>query len=175
LINQLYISGSLVSLNTVFGADPPANSSRQLPSASLNPNSISSLPPSRDLAAVYDLNHAREYTLCWRAVSELSSGIPNASPSLEANAYDYDGSGNVSSFRVSDGDPSGPDVNYPLDDGDVYPCPNALRSSTLQARENPANGDGYNDYNQPLYIEYIPPPSTLPVIGGAQGQGFTLF
>lgn len=131
LTNQLYISGSLVSRNTIGGVD-----SLLLPSG---------LPASNALAAAeYDLNHLREFQVCWKQVTAdpLNPSLP-VYPIVPIDT-DVDG---ITVYAT--GIP---------DEGDVQSCSSSnndyLRSVSLTSMQS-----------EPLHIDYLPPPSSLPLLG----------
>jgi cysteine-rich repeat protein len=137
LKRQLYIGGSLISKNTIGGvrSDP-----QLLPTGAIAPYTFE--------AARYDLNHLREFQVCWYEVQAdpLAPSQP-AFPFTVLNAAGTPWTG-----------PALPDVSYFVD------CPGYLRSPQVPA-----------SINAPLYIEYIPPPPSLPLLGETQSSGFTVF
>lgn len=137
LKNQLYIGGSLVAKNTIGGVLDGL-----LPTGLPATNTYES--------AHYDLNHLREFQVCWYAVN--ANPANPAVAAMPLTPYDFDGDG--STYLVN-GNP---------DPGDLVDCPGYTRSPALDVTvSGPAVPLGNN--NEPLRIEYIPPPASLPLLG----------
>lgn len=139
LKTQLYISGSLITKNTIGGVRGVGDfSDGYLPTG---------LPAQTTFeAAKYDLNHLREFQVCWYMVDANT---------LEPIDFDNDGS------TIVNGEP---------DPDDLVDCPGYTRSPALDTTGVPLGNN-----NEPVRIEYIPPPSSLPLLGEMQGGGFNLF
>ncbi|KKT75278.1 MAG: hypothetical protein UW70_C0036G0002 [Candidatus Peregrinibacteria bacterium GW2011_GWA2_44_7] len=98
------------------------------------------------IAREYDLNDASEFVNCW--VETDISGIP----------VDQDADGQ---YEEDDGTP---------DLGDMARCPAYGLSQNLED-----TGDLESSSNEPFHLKYIPPPSTLPILGGSSAVGISLY
>lgn len=128
LTNQLYISGSLISKNTIGGA---TSTPKLLPTGASAFNTL--------VAAEADLNHLREFQVCWYAVQ--GDGVNPTDPLTPLNP-------NLVPWTTLPVLPADPTyfVSCGLEYGRATP-------------DIPATS------NEPLRIQYVPPPSSLPLFG----------
>jgi hypothetical protein len=54
--------------------------------------------------------------------------------------------------------------------GDMARCPDYGLSQNLED-----TGDLESSSNEPFHLKYIPPPSTLPILGGSSAVGISLY
>jgi hypothetical protein len=98
-------------------------------------------------AAEYDLNDLRTYQWCWQSVAE-------------------------DPFQPGSGIPMDPLTLLPSETVVDYSV-DAVSPNTIPCSDHVTSTIFSGDY--PLHLEYIPPPSSLPLLGETQGGSFSVF
>jgi subtilase family serine protease len=143
--NQLYWSGSLISSNTIGGVLDETTG--------VDPagDAVSSI-----VAIEYDLHYLRHFVPCWIEVD--GDGIP----------VDTDGDGDY-----LDGD-------LPDYQDDLEECDSFERSISDDVIRPNDGGDGADIVlledadNEPFILNYIPPPTNLPLLGEVKGESLSI-